>query len=198
MIKLGVFGGSFDPVHFGHLHIAITLFEKHQLDRVLFVPAKANPLKSSPPVSDAFRLQFLESALEGLPQFEIDTREIGRGGPSYTIDTLRELQGNGELYLLLGEDALTHFDQWKEPGEILKIAKPLVCARNSTQFPGFPHLPKEWESAFKEGWTIAPLMQISATDIRNRLKMNRFCGHLLPAKVLDLIKENRLYCSSII
>jgi nicotinate-nucleotide adenylyltransferase len=199
MTRVGVFGGTFDPVHFGHLHLALTLFERHALDRVLFIPSAKNPLKTENPASDQDRLTMLHFALEELPRFSIDEREMKRGGKSFTVDTLRslreELPDATELFLLLGEDVLSQFHDWREPEAVLKLATPLIVARSSSQFPKLPLLAEPIKKRLQEGWTPAPLMEISATEIRKRLKLNQFCGHLLPAKVLDHIHRHRLYFS---
>lgn len=199
MTRVGVFGGTFDPVHFGHIHLALTLFERHALDRVIFMPSAKNPLKTDQPASDQDRLTMLRYALEELPCFSIDEREVRRGGRSFTVDTLRDLHSEGlsnsQLFLLLGEDVLAQFHEWKKPEEVLQLATPLVMARASTHFPSLPLLPEVLKKRLQEGWTPAPLMEISATEIRKRLNLKQFCGHLLPAKVLDHIHRHRLYFS---
>lgn len=199
MTRVGIFGGTFDPVHFGHLHLALTLSERHGLDQVIFVPSAKNPLKSEQPASDADRLLMLQWAIEEIPAFSIDDREMKRGGRSYTVDTLRsfheDLPSNPELFLLLGDDVLSQFHQWKEPDALLRLASPLIMARNSSSFPDLPELDLPMKKILEQGWTPAPLLEISATDIRKRLRLSQFCGHLLPSKVLDHIHRHRLYFS---
>ena len=196
--KIGLFGGTFDPIHIGHLHLALTLAEAHHLDRVVFIPAARNPLKATRPAQDQDRLEMLGLALQDIGNFEIDPAELSAPPPSYTVDTVErwknQVPPTEELYLLLGEDALDTLHLWKEPRKLFSMAQPLICARSSIQFPGVPHLP-DLEKKLKEGWVTAPRMEVSATLIRKRLKEKRFCGHLLPAKVLDYINTNGLYSS---
>lgn len=168
MKTIGFFGGSFDPIHFGHISLAIHLLETYHLDEILFTPAFCSPFKmESPPVaSPHHRLKMLEAALD-FPRFKICTLEIDRKGPSYTIDTLRELQKEGtKIRLLLSDEASLYLEKWKEAAELVKIAPPLVGPRE---------------------------IKISSTDIRNRLKKKLYCGHLIPAKALDYIFLNGLY-----
>lgn len=199
MKRVGIFGGTFDPIHFGHLHLAVSLSEAHHLDEVWWVPAAANPLKKDSPEDARHRLAMLQLALEGLSKFKIVDCEIKRPGPSYTVDTLRALKDEfGKdiaFHLLLGEDSLSSFSKWKEAEEVLKLASPLIGSRQGTTFPEGLALPKEMLTALKKGWTPGPVVQISATDVRKRLKESRFCGHLVPWKVLDYIFKNRLYFS---
>lgn len=167
---IGVFGGTFDPVHFGHIQLALSVFEKGGFDQILWIPAKINPLKAASPVSSKHRLQMLQIALKELPFFKILDLELHREGPSYTVDTLKLLKNehpDTQFRLILGEDAIKEFHKWKNPEEIEKIAPPLV----------------------------GPRTEISATDIRDRLSRGLYCGHLLPAKVLDYIALNGLYSS---
>jgi nicotinate-nucleotide adenylyltransferase len=165
-MKVGFFGGSFDPIHFGHIALAVQLMETHKLDEILFCPAFCSPFKlESPPVaSPKQRLAMLKLALE-LPQFKICSLEIDRGGPSYTIDTIRELGIKG-LHLLLSDEAAAHLGKWKESEELVRLAPPLIGPRK---------------------------IEISSTEIRNRLKKNLYCGHLVPAIVLDFIHKERIY-----
>lgn len=182
MKQIGVYGGTFDPVHFGHIQLAISLFEQGGLDEIFWIPANINPLKSDSPVSADHRLQMLKIALEMLPFFKILDIELKREGPSYTIDTLRLLKKeypDAKLRLILGDDTLKKFSQWKDPEEIVRLAPPLIGARFLE------------ETHFQKIRT--PLFEISATDIRDRLSRGLYCGHLVPAKVLDYIASNRLY-----
>lgn len=194
-MKIGIFGGTFDPVHFGHLNLAISLAEVHSLDEVWWIPAQINPLKIKHPLAAIHRLNMLKLALNGLSNFKIMEIETDQDGPSYTINTLLKLKEkapNDQLHLLLGEDALFHFMQWKEPASIIAIAPPLVASRGSSHFPSI-QMPGPILKAFKMGWSPIPFMDISSTDLRKRLIHNKFCGHLLPSKVLDYIREHHLY-----
>lgn len=197
-MRIGILGGSFDPVHFGHIQLAKSLMEIHHLDQVLWIPVKINPLKIKAPVADFHRLAMLKMAIEGFPAFKIQTIEMERPDASYTIDTLRFLKEkfpDDQLYLLLGDDVLSHFMQWKEPLEIVTLAPPLVGARTSLENPYFANLTEEIRPYFQKGWTKTLILEISSTQIRDRLKKGLDCSHLVPAKVLDYIALHGLYSS---
>jgi nicotinate-nucleotide adenylyltransferase len=168
MKKVGLLGGSFDPIHFGHIGLAVHLLEKHDLNEVLFCPAFCSPFKTkTPPICSAEkRLTMLKLALDH-PQFKISTLEIDRKDCSYTIDTVRALHDkNVQLHLLLSDESAAHLGLWKNVEELLLLAPPLVGPRE---------------------------IQISSTLIRDRLKKNLYCRHLIPTKALDFIEANRLY-----
>lgn len=169
MKKVGFFGGSFDPVHFGHIALAIYLLEAHHLDQVLFCPAACSPWKEkTPPVATGEqRLKMLKVALEGMHEFQVIDNEIKRGGMSYTVDTLHELRQAGvQLRLILSEDTAKGLDRWKNAADIVHIAPPLIGPNS------FP---------------------ISSTEVRARLKKNLYCRHLVPQKTLQFIKDSGLY-----
>jgi nicotinate-nucleotide adenylyltransferase len=199
--KIGFLGGSFDPIHFGHIHLAIQMLEIHKLDQVLFCPAYRSPFKKngSPKASEQHRLKMAELAVKDIKNFIICDEELKREGVSYTIDTIRHLQKNVEdknankkFYLILGEDALSGLASWKDVEELFQLASPLIGSRlASTSL--MPPLPPFLEQKCKEGMTKMPLLEISSTEIRERLKKRLYCGHLVPAKVLDYIYENGLY-----
>lgn len=197
-MKIGFFGGTFDPIHFGHLYLAIEILEKRQLDRVFFCPAQRSPQKgeSEPVAPAADRLAMVALAIEPIEAFSLIDTEIQRPGPSYTIDTIRELKKEfpkDQFHLILGEDLLAGVSEWKEVEKLFELAPPLVGSRHqklSTKIV----LPKPLEDALQSGLTHIPLVDISSTALRKRLKMKKYCGHLLPGKVLDYIEQNRLYC----
>ena len=166
---LGFFGGSFDPIHFGHISLAVYLLEKYKLEGVLFSAAAVSPFKTgAPPVaSGKHRVEMLKLALD-LPQFKISTIELDRGGASFTIDTIRELSKEHELNLLLSDEAAVGLGRWKETEVLQKIAPPLIGPRSR---------------------------EISSTEIRKRLSKKLYCGHLIPLKALDYIQSNQLYSS---
>lgn len=174
----GFLGGTFDPIHFGHLNLAINLKEKAGLDKIIICPAWVSPFKEGQKMaSPQHRLAMCRLAIEGLKGFEVLDYEIKKAGPSYTIDTIKYL--NRPLRLLLGDDQLKDFSKWKEADLLKKLAPPLVGTRFQ-----------------KEGETTIPIMEISSTDIRQRLKAKEPCVHLVPHKVLDYIFKNDLYCFS--
>lgn len=186
---IGLFGGSFDPIHFGHINLAIQLMEIHRLDEVIWMPAHCSPFKTSAPphASPKDRLAMLKAALEGIPQFRILPLELERHGPSYTIDTVRALSSeNASLRLLLSEEAAAHFSQWKEADELLRLAPPLIGGRRAGDPPRLP-------DALRPAFTPTRILEISSTEVRERLKKKLYCGHLIPAKALDYIHLHHLY-----
>jgi nicotinate-nucleotide adenylyltransferase len=132
-VRLGVFGGSFDPVHYGHLLLAECCREQCALDQVWFMPAATAPHKSGTTVTEAAdRIEMLRLAIAGHEAFDVSTLEIDRGGLSYTVDTLAEIsrtQPGAELFLLMGADSLVDMATWREPERICELATPLVVER---------------------------------------------------------------------
>lgn len=188
MKTLGLFGGSFDPVHFGHIALALAFLEAKKVDRVLFCPARLSPLKKGePPTASAEqRLEMVKRAIKPFAGFALLDFEIKREELSYTIDTVRFLLKSGEkVRLILGEDGLHTLEKWKEVEELIKLAPPLVGSRLGQPTPPstFPEL------------SFMPIrnLEISSTEIRARLKKGLYCGHLVPESVLDYIKKYNLY-----
>jgi nicotinate-nucleotide adenylyltransferase len=191
-MKLGIFGGTFDPVHHGHLIVAEYVRESVGLDRVLFIPTMISPHKMDAAITPAVhRLAMLREGVKSNPFFQVSDTEIERGGISFTVDTLR-LMGEGnsldEFYLLIGEDNLREFQSWKEPGEIVRRAKLVVMNR-----PGFagappdPSLPKDIIQC------LVPSIDISATEIRRRVRKGLPISYLVPPSVSRYIDRHRLY-----
>jgi nicotinate-nucleotide adenylyltransferase len=196
--KIGFFGGSFDPIHLGHLNLAIQIMEAHKLDQIFFCPASQSPHKTEkPPIAaKEHRRAMVVAAIAPLPKFTFLDLEIQKSSASFTIDTIHALfkmdgKLKKELYLILGEDALENFHAWREVEELVVLAPPLVGSRTGAVLP--KSLPKPVLTAIKKGMTKTSLMEISSTEIRSRLQLGLYCGHLLPAKVLDYINSNQLY-----
>ncbi len=193
--KIGLFGGSFDPIHFGHLHLAIRIMEEVHLDQVLFCPAFTSPFKKeAPPLPATHRLNMVKLAIQEIPQFAILDQELNRGECSYTIDTVRWLLASHpqiQLHLLLGEDMLEGFSQWKEFEELAKLAPPWIGTRRGIcSSKGYSSaVYKMWE----KGRVQIPSIEISSTEIRERIKKKLYCGHLLPQSVMRYILKNNLY-----
>ena len=191
---VGFFGGTFDPIHFGHLHLAIALLEKEKLDEILFCPAFCSPFKTQTPpqASPEHRLAMLRLGLEGIPHFRITPIEIERKGPSYAIDTLRALKQDGvQLRLLLSEETAEHFALWKEVEALIQLAPPLVGTRGQSA-----PLKGPFADVLKKGSTRTKTIEISSTEVRDRLQKKLYCGHLVPAKILDYIRSHCLYSGS--
>jgi nicotinate-nucleotide adenylyltransferase len=200
MKKIGLFGGTFNPVHFGHINLALELREKKELEEVWFVPSLLSPLRMHESLPLAHhRLNMLALALSDIPGFKISDVELKRPPPSYTVDTIREilaLYPGNNFFLLFGEDSLKRFPEWKEPLEIVRRIPLLIGSRpHSDLLKLLPALGfnEEISSAIRKGLLSTRQMEISATEIRERLKKKLYCGHFLPVKILDYIYENQLY-----
>ncbi|HKW78458.1 MAG TPA: nicotinate-nucleotide adenylyltransferase [Candidatus Limnocylindria bacterium] len=185
MTKVGVFGGTFDPVHVGHLAIAEAAIGSAGLDRVVFVPARLSPLKDREPVAGAQdRLAMLQAATRGEPRFAVSRIELDREGPSYTVDTLEALRGEGELFLILGSDALADLPRWRSPERIRQLATIIVARR-----PGAPEPGKESGARTFD----APCLDISSRELRARAKRGLSLRYLVPDEVWRHIEGQHLY-----
>ena len=183
MTRVGVFGGTFDPVHVGHLAIANAALDELGLDRVYFVPARRSPLKQDGPVASAeARLAMLTSATATEPRFKVSGIELDRKGPSFTLDTLEALRGEGDLFLILGSDAYADFERWRDPARIRDLATVVLAAR-----PGAPNAPSGVRML------DSPLMDISSRELRARAARGRSLRYLVPEAVLRYVEEHRLY-----
>jgi len=195
--RIGVLGGTFDPVHNGHLHIADALRTALDLDGVLWVPAGRPPHKSDQIVSsDHDRLAMLDLALAGSATDEISTIDIDRSGPSYTADTLEILAEHfptAGLYFLMGEDSLRDLPTWHQPERILRVAELAVAGR--------PGVETDLESlefqvpGVRKRVHVVPTEEIaiSSSEIRRRVKENQSIRGLVPASVEAYIQEHGLY-----
>lgn len=183
-MRLGILGGSFDPIHHGHLIAAQLAHEALGLDRVLLVVSAAQPLKAGHGAPAVHRLRMTELASEGIAALAADGREIARGGTSYTVDTLRGLRDEwpgAELVLLLGSDAAAEFGRWRDPAGIRDLARVVTFARAGIAPPdGFE--------------TVAvPAVEISSTAIRARAARGLSLRGWVPERVADYISGLALY-----
>ncbi|MEM7175028.1 MAG: nicotinate (nicotinamide) nucleotide adenylyltransferase [Chlamydiota bacterium] len=196
--KVGFFGGTFDPIHFGHLNLALQIREQCGLDEILFSPAQVSPTKQQyPPHAIAkHRLNMLMLALEGMAQVKIYDQELFRPPPSYTVDTMQELlkeEKEAQFYLILGQDTACSLGQWKGIEELIRLAPPLIGTRFGIKDKNLTGIPEAILREVERGVCSIAAMDISATKIRKRLKNHLYCHHLVPAKVLDYIYQNELY-----
>lgn len=199
--KIGLFGGTFDPIHWGHLNLAFELMEKKQLDQVWFIPAQMNPFKlQAPPTSIEHRLVMTQLAIQDIPQFHLKDLEKERPPPSYTIHTLRAFIAEeayhpapNQFYLLMGEDSVPGFFHWHLPEEIVKLVPLLIGSRSGIWQYELENFSLPIRQAIQEGLTPTRLIDISSTDIRHRLAKGLYCGHLIPSPVLQYIHENHIY-----
>lgn len=199
--RVGIYGGTFDPVHFGHINLALAIQDQLQLDEVWFCPAHCSPHKTGEEqTATEHRLAMLQLAIEDIPTFSIYDWELQQEPPSYTINTVRELLGthdeNTHFTLLMGDDSLAQLHKWAEIEEIVELLPLAIGARRREAGIDNPQLPPKVREAVEKGLVNTPQMDISATDLRQRLKNKVYCGHLLPQKVLDYISKHDLYCSS--
>lgn len=187
-MRRGIFGGSFDPVHQGHLIVASAAADALGLDRVHFVPAHVQPFKAARQhASPADRVAMLRAALSHDERFVLDTREIDREGVSYTVDTLRAFTAefpDDALSLLIGADAARDFPEWREASAIAQLADVVVLTRPGEQIPrGGP-----------PGRVLrVPAVDVSATQVRERVRRGDPIEHLVPAAVARYIESHRLY-----
>ncbi|MEW6510663.1 MAG: nicotinate-nucleotide adenylyltransferase [Bacteroidota bacterium] len=191
-MKLGIFGGTFDPVHHGHLIVAEYVREKVGLDRVLLVPSFISPHKQEEAVSEVEdRLAMLREAVGPKSRLEISEIELRRGGVSYTVDTLRELSAShpaDRLFLLLGSDNVREFHTWKDPAEIGRLARLIVLTR-----PGHEWIPSESSLLVGAIFCDVPGIDISSTEIRRRVSLGLPIALMVPPGVERYIVEHRLY-----
>lgn len=189
-MNIGVFGGTFDPPHIGHLVAAQDAAVALALDRVIFVPAADPPHKRGAQVSTAsVRNEMLRATIAGNPQFEISTCELDRAGPSYTVDTLRELQEQyplAALQLLIGVDQVRDFASWREPDEIAKLAAVVMLSRAGMDQVGA-------EADFVRQTVAVTRVDVSSTLIRTRVAAGAPIRYLVTDEVVKIIEREGLY-----
>lgn len=198
-LKVGFYGGSFDPIHNGHLNLLISLREYYELDEIWICPAFISPLKRNSFASPQHRLEMVRLATEELPYVKILDIEINRKEVSFTFDTLTLVSNaifknspSAQIYLLLGEDNLSNLQNWKNIDLIL--AKfPLLIATRLRESRPISSYPLNLQAAIHKGLTELPILDINSTNLRTRLIKSLYCAHLIPGKVLDYIKNHRLY-----
>ena len=198
-MRVGVLGGTFDPVHLGHLAIAEEVRIKLDLDRVIFIPAGQPRLRGDEYLTPAIdRLRMVELAIGDNPHFQVCDIEIQRSGPTYTVDTLVELgQRFGPdtaLYFIVGADILGQFHRWKDPEKVLEACHLVVVSR-----PG--HQDDDWPEWFRGADSVKdkvtqleiPMVDISGTEIRRRASLGESVRHLVPDLVAEYIQDRKLY-----
>ena len=199
--RIGIFGGSFDPIHIGHLLLAELCCESLELDQVRFLVANVSPFKTdTQPANNKDRAEMVKLAIGGNPKFEIDTREIDRGGVSYTIDSVRSIDAeflNSKLFLLMGADAIEDIANWREPRELFELATPCVISRGGVGEPQWevlrPYIDALRLSEIMKAKVIAPQIEVSSYDLRDRIKQGKSVRYQIPSAVETFIREQRLY-----
>ena len=182
--RIGLLGGTFDPIHNGHIAIAKTAIQQLKLDKLLLIPA-GNPWQKSEFSDSKHRLEMVKKAGNDLEKVEVSDIEVNKTGPTYTFETLQELHKkypNSELILILGSDAVAGFDTWKEPNLVKTLARIYVVQRAGD---------------FTQDWHFdriqMPPIEISSTEIRERVKNNESISELVPKLVNEYISANGLY-----
>lgn len=188
--RIGLFGGSFDPVHLGHLLVAEAAREELELDRVFFIPTARSPFKLEyQPAPDSLRAGMLRLALAGRTHCEVDEQEFHRGGVSYTVDTLRDYAERfpgSELFWLIGADNVTGLPQWREAQELARLAQFAVIPRPGEVAVTFP---VPFRGRMLQGFPFG----VSSSQIRARVRAGLPVDLLVPAAVAEAIRNNQLY-----
>ena len=212
MQPIGVFGGTFDPIHFGHLRLAEEMAEGLGLSQVRFIPAGQPPHRGAPRTAATHRLEMVRRAVAGNPRFEVDAREVQRPDPGYTVDTLTVLRaelGNEQpLWLLLGADAFAGLPSWHQWRQLFALTNIVVATRPDAAGIQTGSLPEELKQELSQrqvqnGSATGPAgavvlqnmtaLDISATRIRATLARQNSARYLLPDAVLDYIHQHQLY-----
>lgn len=193
-MRYGVLGGTFDPPHNGHIAIAQAAMEHLNLDEVIFIPANRNPLKRTRSASPDDRMAMTQLAIQDFPRFAVSDIEVSRGGRSFTVDTVEELQMTkpGQIWILMGADALSSLPEWRTPEKLLKLARIGVVVRP-------PHdlkriistLPEQYQDFIDE----IPMRQskISSSEVREMVEFNQSPEMWLDPRVWEYIKQRELY-----
>lgn len=190
MPRIGLYGGSFDPVHLGHLMVAHAALEESRLDKLVFIPAAQSPFKpTQTPAPAAARVAMLRGSLAGLAWAAVDLQEIERGGVSYTIDTVmdwRRREPAAELFYIIGADHVPSLGKWRESALLAREVTFLVVPRPGEKLPETP-----------EGFRLQPLVghpvSISSSDIRHRLRAGQVASQLLPSFAAEWVRNNQVY-----
>src|ERR1035441_4563048 len=190
MERIGLFGGSFDPVHLGHLLVAHAAREELDLARLFFIPAAQSPFKpESQPTPGPERLRLLRLALAGKTWCEIDEQELRRGGVSYTIDTVRDYASRfpeAQIFYLIGADHLPQLPKWRAAQDLARLVEFVVIPRPGQTETPFP-------APFRGRWLAGVPLGVSSSQIRARIKAGLPIDHLVPETVAEAMRNNRLY-----
>lgn len=206
---IGILGGTFDPIHFGHLRLALEAQQQLNLQEVRFIPCQQQVLKPTTKTSAEHRLEMLRLAINNQSKFIVDKREIERSTPSYSYDTLTSLRAefpNHPLGFIIGSDALARFSQWHRWDELIQLTHLIIAKRPNYEFTltsevkeyldkyvtNDPHVLQQQTHGYIYFQEITAL-DISATEIRNLVQLGKSARYLLPENVLEYIEKNQLY-----
>lgn len=206
---IGVYGGTFDPIHYGHLRPALDVLNQLKLDHVRFIPCFIPVHRAHPQVSSEQRCQMIELAIKDQPKFILDKREIERQGPSFMVDTLCSLKADfpqAVLVLMMGTDAFSKFLSWHESEAILELANLAIMHRPKEPLPSQGKLAQWLDERLVTQLTLSPQqsagqivevevtqLDLSATRLRELLKQGESTDYLMPQTVIDYIKQHKLY-----
>ncbi len=200
--KVGIMGGTFDPIHYGHLMLAQNALETYQLDEIMFVPSGTPWLKDSTKVlSKNKRVHMTGIAIEDNTNFALSTIEIDREGNSYSYETVEELkkqQPDTEFYFILGADSVLEIEKWKYPDRLMSECILLAAVRDECDREGLQKQIAYLEEKYKADIRILPAkrVDISSTDIRSRIAEGKSVRYMLPDQVIQFIEKNHLYTES--
>lgn len=188
--KVGIIGGTFDPIHIGHLLTANIVLEKRNLDKVIFIPCHISPHKTDLVSSEArHRLNMIKLAIKNNEKFEFSDYEIEKGSISYTIDTLREFNKKYDnIDFIIGFDNLVTFDTWKDPDKLLKLCNLVVMKRSDNDVSKIEH-----EYAKHAILVETPEVEVSSTEIRERVRLVKSIDYMVLPDVKDYILKENLY-----
>jgi len=196
-VKLGLFGGTFDPPHLGHLMLAEEARIQLSLERVLWLVSGQSPLKLDRPLSPVeARIEMVQAAIADNPHFVLSRVDVDRSSPHYTIDTLKILAKEfprEEFYLIMGEDSLRDLPKWREPQEIIKQATLAVLKRPGNHFDMGDLESKISGVSSRVVWINAPQLEIASSDIQKRIREERSVRYMVTDEVRRVIEEKRLY-----
>jgi nicotinate-nucleotide adenylyltransferase len=191
-MKIGLMGGTFDPIHIGHLRAAENARESLSLDEIRFIPASVPPHRPDPGSSALDRFAMVSLATSAHPAFVASDVEMRREGPSYTVDTLEAMRAanpDDELYLIVGSDTFPEVRTWREPGRLFGLCRVAVVHRPGEVRPvDLPDIPAE-----RVCWVEGAGLPISATDVRRRIREGHSVRYLVPEPVADYIRKRGLY-----
>ena len=196
--RLGILGGTFDPIHHGHLLAAEEAYHQLALDQVLFVPAGVPPHKPARPISPAaHRVRMIELAIAGKPHFSLSRVDVDRPGPSYTVHTLELLRARWgstpRFFFIEGNDSLSDVACWYQPQRLIALCELAVVARPGSQI-DLPELERRLPGITERiHWVKIPLLEISSSDLRARIRAGRSVSYLVPREVEDYVRRHGLY-----
>jgi nicotinate-nucleotide adenylyltransferase len=200
-VKIGIIGGTFDPFHNGHLAVAEEAMNRLDLIEVLFVPAGQPWLKADQPVTGVeHRVEMVRRAIAGRPRYRLTTVEVDRAGPSYTVDTIAELRAQygagADLFFILGWDSLSEIPRWQQPSRLIELCQLVAVPRPGQVGPDLDSLEADVPGISRRVILLdRPLVDISATKIREMVARGGSIADLVPEAVAKYVKQHRLYLS---